>query len=166
MPGREEYRFESRWLLHASAERAWALIEGIVTGSDGALPWPGVRVEPAAVTVRSGERLGIRVRSPLGYTLRVDAVLGRVDPGRELQARAHGDLDGVGTVSLVPGTLTSRRTGETRDGCLVVIRWYVRTTRPWMNAAAPLLRPAFVVAHALVMRAGERGARRALRGKR
>ena len=95
MPGREEYRFESRWLLHASAERAWALIEGIVTGSDGALPWPGVRVEPAAVTVRSGERLGIRVRSPLGYTLRVDAVLDRVDPGRELQARAHGDLDGV-----------------------------------------------------------------------
>jgi hypothetical protein len=71
---------------------------------------------------------------------------------RRIAATGSGDLAGTGTVEVRSDAASTA----------LVIRWDVVTRRRWMNATAPVLRPAFAFAHALVMRAGERGLRRAL----
>jgi hypothetical protein len=38
--------------------------------------------------------------------------------------------------------------------CAVTFDWEVRTTRAWMNALAPLARPAFTASHDRLMRRG------------
>jgi hypothetical protein len=53
-----------------------------------------------------------------------------------------GELDGVGRWTLTP----------VDGGTLVRYDWDVRTTRWWMNLAAPVARPAFVWNHDAVMR--------------
>lgn len=149
------YAFTSRWVIDADPARCWGEIErmlrpGAVTG------WPGVRVVQAPRAVRAGESIRLAVRSPLGYRLRVDLALGEVDAPRVLAARSAGDLRGEGRVELHPrGAATEVR-----------FTWNVETTLVWMNRAAPVLRPVFAAAHAVVMRAGERAMRRALRRRR
>jgi hypothetical protein len=45
-----------------------------------------------------------------------------------------------------------------QDGVTAVIyEWYVHTTKAWMNALAPVARPAFKSNHDYVMRNGGRG---------
>jgi len=120
---------------------------------DGVVPWwPGVRLEPAPTEPVAGTTLLLVVRSPLGYRLRTKLRLTLVDGGREVAARATGDLQGSGsiTVRAVPG------------GSILTFRWEVQTERGWMNVLAPVMRPAFVAAHHRVMRHGERGLRAAL----
>lgn len=147
------YVLTSRWRIPATPEECWAATERMLRPG-GRSWWPGVRVPAAPARLAAGEELALVVRSPIGYRLRIRVTLTEALPARRLAARSTGDLAGTGSVDLV--AVDAART-------ILRIRWEVATRRAWMNATAFLLRPAFVLAHAVVMRAGERGMRRAVR---
>lgn len=144
------YSFTSRWSVPLAAPRVWDEVERMLRpGADGTW-WPGVRIEAPAASLAPGEHLLLAVRSPLGYRLRVRLTIDAVDPGRSLAASSDGDLQGTGCMTVEPA-------GE--EASVLVFDWDVATARPWMNATAWLLRPAFERAHSHVMAAGERGLR-------
>lgn len=152
-----EYSFVSVWTIAASREWVWGELERmlqVVDAADdaGAGPrpewWRGVAVVGSRGPLAPGKRVVLTVRSPLGYRLRMDLVVSRVEKGCAAEAVSCGDLRGSGSVEVA-----ERAPGLSS----VTIRWNVRTERVWMNATAWALRPVFVRAHSRVMRAGERG---------
>lgn len=146
------YSFVSRWEAPASPERCWdELVRTLQAG--GGSWWRALSVSEPPAALAEGETLGLAVRSPLGYRLRVGLTLTDVREGALIAAASDGDLRGRGRVELVP--MGARRTE-------ILWGWDVTTERTWMNAAAVILRPAFARAHHAVMRAGERGMRAAL----
>ncbi len=146
------YELTSVWHVPAPPQECWDVL------GDPRMTWPrwwrGVEaldVRPAAGTTGSAARL--RFRSPVGYALVLDLVVGAATPPEHVRLHVDGDLRGHGDVRL-----TAPAPGTTR----VDIRWHVRTTRLWMNAVGPVAAPAFALAHAAMMRSGERGLRRHL----
>lgn len=150
------YSFTTGWTMPASPERCWAMLDGLIR--ERATWWPRVRIERITAdpdaAVRVGETLGLVVRSDIGYRLRMRLRVTAISPGESIAADSTGDLRGSGSVRL------RRRGGGTR----IVIGWDVVTTRSWMNAAAPVLRPVFAAAHDRVMARGECALRAALAG--
>jgi hypothetical protein len=74
-----------------------------------------------------------------------------LQPPTTLEAVATGELDGVGRWTLTPDD----------GGTLVRYDWDVRTTKWWMNLAAPVARPVFTWNHdALMSEAAQSLARR------
>lgn len=144
------YSFVTRWSVDASAECCWDELMHVLRADDGASWWPGLEVADVPARVSAGESMVLAVRSPLGYRLRMRLTITAVDPGRSLAAESSGDLRGRGCVQV---------DAEGEDAASVVFRWDVVTERPWMNATAFALRPAFEAAHRRVMRGGEAGLR-------
>lgn len=142
----------SRWRLGAPPEAVWALLR---KPEEWPLWWPYVR-SVTLLQSGDGEDLGARRRfiwsSVLGYGLGFDITTTRVLRHRELEGRAGGDLDGIGTWRLEPCPVGTR----------VGYRWEVDLCRSWMRRAAPLLSPVFAWNHHAVMRAGARGMARRL----
>jgi hypothetical protein len=104
--------------------------------------------ELARLATGHGER-GPRYRVTVAaavppYRLRWELEAVRVAPGRHLDWRATGDLEGEGSWQLT----------ATDAGTEVVSTARLHTTRWWMNLLAPVARPLFVHNHDLVMRAG------------
>lgn len=141
------YAFVSRWHVPATPARVWAELERQLLPGVRVPWWPGVTLPMAPRRLAAGERMVLAVRSPLGYVLRVRLELTDVVPGRVLAATSEGDLRGSGRLSIKPRG----------DEASLMFEWNVQTRRPWMNATAWLLRPAFELAHARVMLRGERG---------
>ena len=96
-------------------------------------------------------------RSVLPYDLVFDMRTTRAEPFRALDGTASGELIGEGRWRLMDD-------GPAKT--LVRYDWEVSTAKEWMNAAAPLLRPAFAWNHDVIMGWGERGLRAYLAGKR
>jgi hypothetical protein len=70
----------------------------------------------------------------------------KIEPPHLLEAEATGELVGTGVWQLKE---------EAGAGAVhVQYDWRVRTTRPWMNLLAPVMRPAFAWNHSVVMRRG------------
>ena len=153
------FRLESCWRLPADVDAVWDEL------ADPAFTWPRwwpylVAEEVQASGGRTAEnwsRVRVRVRSPLGWSLRFGLVLESSSepvpgplavPGRA-HLRVSGDL--VGTADVV--------VAATPDGSEMRLTWAVALARP--DAVGRLLRllprPALVAAHAAVMRAGECG---------
>ena len=112
--------------------------------------WPSVRrVErlSAGSPSGAGRLLRFHFATRLPYTLTFDARLVESTEPARMVAVAEGELAGTWTCDLV------------QDGDIVVVRhvWAVRTTRPWMNALAPLARPVFSWNHAALMREAGQG---------
>jgi hypothetical protein len=92
-----------------------------------------------------GPRYRVTVAAALPpYRLRWELEAVRVVPGRHLDWRATGDLEGEGSWQL--------RAADA--GTEVISTARLHTTRRWMNLLAPVARPLFVRNHDLVMRAG------------
>lgn len=147
-----DYEFTSVWTISAPRDRTWAYLESPEQGwSDW---WPGlrsVRLERADGLL--GSSASCRWRSPWGYVVTVDLVVIGLDPARQVELRAEGDLRGRGSV----------RFADTSDGrTRVTTLWRVTVMPRWMRAVAPVLRPVFVLGHHVVMRGGERGLERAI----
>jgi hypothetical protein len=88
----------------------------------------------------------------LPYRLGFDIQVRRIQPPTTLEAVATGELEGVGRWTLTPDD----------GGTLVRYDWDVRTTKWWMNLAAPVARPVFAWNHDALMREAAEGLARRL----
>jgi Polyketide cyclase / dehydrase and lipid transport len=149
-----DYAFVTAWRLEAPIERVYDAIAD-------SLRWPQwwdavLAVEEIRVADHDGtgnvRRYTFRGRLP--YLLRFDLTTDVVDRPTRLGGVAEGELEGRGDWRLEP------------DGEATLVRydWRIRTTRPWMNALAPLpfVRAIFVLNHDFVMRRGLIGIRQDL----
>ncbi|GAA3624374.1 hypothetical protein GCM10022200_03310 [Microbacterium awajiense] len=148
-----DYSFVSRWRVPAPRERVWTELVRMLELGGAPSWWRAVTVTERPDALGAGALVGLRVRSPLGYALRVRLVITAVEAGRLLAADGVGDLTGAGRIEIEEAE---------EHASVVIIHWDVATTRAWMNRTAWVLRPAFERAHARVMLAGEAGLRRAL----
>ena len=90
-------------------------------------------------------------RSRIPYPIRFE-VVSTGSSGRSLEGEASGGLEGVGRWRFFE-----------QDGATAALyEWNVRTTKPWMNAVAPLAAPVFRWNHDQVMRWGGQGLARHL----
>ncbi len=97
----------------------------------------------------TGSTFSCTWRSPTGYRLNSDIVIGTIEADRQITLHSDGDLRGTVTCQL----------GEKAGRTTIEIDWRVQTTKAWMNYLTPLLRPVFIYNHHAVMRSGERGLR-------
>lgn len=147
-----DYRFVTFWHLEAPLQMVFDAV------SDS-LRWPAWWHGAKEVTeLEPGNSLGIGSvrrycwKSRLPHHLCFDARTIHIEPMQTLEAAVAGDLEGHG-----------RWTFSHQDGITAVrYEWQVRTTRCWMNLAAPLARPLFEANHHALMRQGAEGLARHL----
>ena len=142
-----DYRFVTTWKLRAPIEAVWA---AIYDSREWPRWWRGVvRVDE----VRPGGPDGIggisrcTWRSKLPYSLVFDMEVTRVQAPNLLEGHASGELAGTGFWEIAEADYVTN----------VRYTWVVRTTRPWMNFLASVLRPAFSWNHDYVMGNGAVG---------
>ena len=141
------YDFLTTWVLEAPREPIWEAI-----WASGRWPewWRGVE---RVVELEAGDERGVGQRSRytwrarLPYDLDFEIRTTRVERPRLLEGEASGELAGLGRWRLF----------AEHSATAVVYEWRVGTTKRWMNAIAPLARPAFAWNHDWVMRNGGRG---------
>lgn len=146
------YRFLTTWLIESPVDPLWEAIYDAVRWPEW---WRGVQ---SVVELDAGgpEKVGSvarhRWRSFMPYVVEFTTVTTTVERPWLIEGTASGELAGVGRWRLFehPSGVTA-----------VLYEWDVRTTRRWMNLAAPVGRPIFRANHAWVMaRGGEGLARR------
>ena len=146
-----DYHFVSTWRLQAPIEQVW---DEIFHTERWPSRWKYVhrvdQLDPGDAD-GLGRRQHLEFTTRLPYRLGFDIQVRHLQPPTTLEAVATGELEGVGRWTLTP----------VDGGTLVRYDWDVRTTRWWMNLAAPVARPAFVWNHDALMReAAESLARR------
>jgi uncharacterized protein YndB with AHSA1/START domain len=145
--GVRRYDFLTTWVLEAPRERVW---EAIWESERWPEWWRGVervvRLEPGDER-GLGQRSRLTWRSRLPYELDFEVRTTRVERPHLLEGEATGELAGLGRWRLFAED----------SATAVVYEWQVGTKRRWMNALAPLARPAFAWNHDWVMRNGGRG---------
>lgn len=141
------YHFLTTWILEAPRPRVW---EAIWDSERWPEWWRGVErvVELEPGDERGlGQRSRLTWRSRLPYELDFEVRTTRVERPHLLEGEATGELAGLGRWRLFAED----------SATAVVYEWQVGTTKRWMNALAPLARPAFAWNHDWVMRNGGRG---------
>jgi uncharacterized protein YndB with AHSA1/START domain len=142
-----EYRFLTTWLLEADRERVW---DAIYDSERWPEWWKGV-LEAEKLEEGGADGVGQYGRyvwkARLPYRVEFHMRTTRVERPELLQGDATGELAGVGRWRLF----------EQDSVTAVIYEWNVRTTKAWMNALAPVARPAFQSNHDYVMRNGGRG---------
>ena len=142
-----EYRFLTTWLLEAEREHVW---DAIYDSERWPEWWKGVE---EATKLEEGDESGVGQygryvwKSKLPYRLEFFVRTSKVERPHLLEGDASGELAGIGRWRLF----------EANGTTAVVYEWRVGTTKRWMNALAPLARPAFAWNHDWVMRNGGRG---------
>ena len=146
------YRFLTTWVLESPVGPVW---DAIYDTDSWPGWWPGV-TRVVELVPRGPDGVGglsrFTFRSRLPYDLEFDMRSTRVERPHLMEGSATGELDGVGRWRFFEGAGTTAVTYE----------WNVGTTRRWMNAIAPLARPAFAWNHNHVMRGGGEGLARLL----
>jgi uncharacterized protein YndB with AHSA1/START domain len=142
-----EYAFLTTWLLESPREPVWNAIHDQAKWPQW---WRGVE---EATELHKGNEIGLGAvsrmawRSVLPYRVRFEVETTRIEYPTLMEGRAMGELEGVGRWRLYE-----------QDGVTAVLyEWNVRTTKPWMNLLAPLLRRVFEWNHDWVMRRGGEG---------
>jgi uncharacterized protein YndB with AHSA1/START domain len=145
------YSFLTTWVLDAPREAVWEAIYEVERWPEW---WPGVR---RVDQLEPGDEDGVGAvydqewRSTIPYPVRFRTRISRIERPFLIEADATGELAGTGRWRFFDGS-----------GTAVTYEWNVRTTRPWMNAVAPVARPAFRWNHNAVMRRGGEGLARLL----
>jgi hypothetical protein len=140
------YSFLTTWILDAPRDEVWDAIYAIERWPEW---WRGVRevekLEPGDVS-GIGAVYRHEWRSVIPYPVRFRTRITRIEAPDLIEAEADGELAGVGRWRFFSGRETA-----------VTYEWNVRTTRAWMNLAAPVARPIFRWNHNAVMHGGGRG---------
>ena len=142
-----DYRFLTTWLLEAERDRVW---EAIYDQRAWPSWWRGVE---SVVELDPGDANGVGAhsrltwRSKLPYDLVFEVRTHAVVRPHLIEADVTGELEGSGRW----------RFFEQEGVTAAIYEWNVRTTKRWMNALAPLARPAFKTNHDWVMRNGATG---------
>jgi uncharacterized protein YndB with AHSA1/START domain len=146
------YAFTSNWLVAAPIQTVW---DAIYDAERWPRWWPYVA---SVEDLRPGDADGLNSLRRYTWTTRLpyrfvfDSRVTKVEPPRVLEAAVTGQLNGTGRWTL------------SRDGTGTQVRydWNVSTAVEWMNALAPIARPAFAWNHDAVMRGGAEGLARLL----
>ncbi|CAI6076458.1 SRPBCC family protein [Cohnella sp. JJ-181] len=140
------YRFEHAWRIGSEKEKLWALISDFKYENW----WPNVSIERIA-TGDAGDGRGHTYasvfRTRLLYSLKLNAAVVDSRPPNAIVLRVTGHLEGRAVIRL------HAVGGETELHCLMELE----TTRRWMSALAPLLRPVFIRNHRQLMEDGMAG---------
>lgn len=148
------YSFVTIWKIKASPERVWEVLN---------IPeqWPEWWSGVAAVKqLHKGNENGVghtaeyTWKSVLPYTLTFVSEVTKVEHLKCIEGKATGELTGTGkwTFATESDVLTIR------------YDWNVQTTKWWMNALYPLLKPLFSWNHDVVMRRGAEGLTKKVNG--
>lgn len=146
------YRFVTAWCLAAAREDVFDVLHESERWPEW---WRGLE---RVVKLEQGDADGrgslgrYTWRSLIPYRLEFDMRITHVDRPHRMEGSAVGELAGTG----------SWRLYEEEGATAVLFEWRVQTTRPWMNALAPLARPVFRWNHDWIMRQGGRGLARRL----
>lgn len=136
-----DYEFLTTWLLDAPREDVW---DAIWESDRWPQWWRGVveavETDPGAAC-GIGRRGRYAWRGPIPYPVRFEVVSTVVEPPHLLIGEATGELEGTGLWRLFE-----------EDGVTAVLyQWNVHTTKPWMNALAPIAGPFFRWNHGQIM---------------
>lgn len=142
-----EFHLVTVWTLDASQEEIW---KALVESEHWPDWWPTVKrvelLDPGGENgIGSIRRLTWSTALP--YDIVFETTTTRVEPMTVIEARARGELDGIGRWTLTPDG----------DRCAARYDWIVTVTKPWMVRLAFLLRPVFAWNHNQVMERGRRG---------
>lgn len=146
--GDGHYSFETVWLINAQIETVW---EAIVDSERWPEWWPHLE---SVVEIAGGDFYGIgSVRryawgGSLPYRLVFQVLVTNIERPFVIEGVLSGDLEGYGN-----WTLSEQGASSTR--VLYCLR--ARSTKPWMNIAAPILRWFFTWNHNRVMNSGGEG---------
>jgi hypothetical protein len=147
-----QYRFLSTWLLEAPRPAVWEVLQDSLSWPDW---WRGVtsvvELDPGDDQA-VGARHDITWRSAIPYPVRFEFTTEEVRAPAFMAGSARGELEGTGAWRLF----------EQEGVTAVTYDWRVGTTKAWMNALAPVARPAFEWNHDWVMRNGGEGLARRL----
>jgi Polyketide cyclase / dehydrase and lipid transport len=145
------YRFLTTWILAAAREPVWEAIYDIERWPSW---WRGVR-QVQKLEDGDGDGVGSLYRhewrSVIPYPLRFETRITKIELPHLIEAEADGELAGIGRWRFFDDRETA-----------VTYEWDVRTTRAWMNLAAPVARPIFRWNHNVVMHQGGEGLARLL----
>jgi len=143
-----EYAFLTTWLLESPRQPVWEALHDQARWPEW---WRGVEEAEELSRPPGGDDVGTVVRmawkSLLPYRVGFEVTTTRVEHPHLLEGHAVGELEGVGRWRLY----------EQEGITAVLYEWNVRTTKPWMNLLAPLLRPVFEWNHDWVMTRGGEG---------
>ena len=147
-----DYSFLTLWQLDAPIGRVWDVIVDV----ERYPIWWKYVVQVAVLSPGDAHRLGRVARhswtTALRFPLHFDELVTGIEAPWLIETAASGELDGTGRWELA----------EEPGGTTVRYAWNVRTTRPWMNALAPIGRPIFNWNHAVIMDEGGVGLARLL----
>ena len=160
------FDLNSTWQFPASPEEVWAVI------ADTDMSWPqwwphctfAAPLERTEAPSEAHEEIlkattaHLNFKAFLGYTLTITIHPTKVAAPSEIEFDAGGHLQGTGRVTLVPQ--------EEGQATRMEIEWRMRPTQRWMNVLTPIAAPAFMAAHALMMRQGEKGLEQTLANNR
>jgi len=141
-----QYNFETNWKFEATIEQIWELINQFNYGEW----WKGLeskRIEKGSSKVSVGDRFISIFKTKLPYRLSFESEVVKIAPLSYLEIKVSGELEGRGAWHL------------SQEGPITHVQylWQVKTNKKWMNALAPLLRPAFIWNHDQVMNEGAKG---------
>ncbi|MEA2661542.1 MAG: hypothetical protein QOH08_1114 [Chloroflexota bacterium] len=146
--GSRRYHFFSRWTVDAPADAVYAAIYEVVSYPAW---WPEVK----EARKLDENHLWMRTRSFLPYDLAFELERTIADPRAGiLEALLTGDLEGTIRWTITPAA----------DGCRITFDESVDTTKATLNRLAPVVRPAYVANHFLMMSHGQAGLRTFLAG--
>ena len=141
-----QYEFETNWKFETDIEQIWELINQFNYGEW----WKGLdskRIKNSQGKVSVGDRFISIFKTKLPYQLTFESEVVKIEQPSFLEIRVYGELEGRGIWKL------------SQNGHITHVQyiWQVNTNKRWMNALAPLLRPAFVWNHDQVMNEGAKG---------
>jgi uncharacterized protein YndB with AHSA1/START domain len=148
-----EYAFVSVWNIDAPVAAVWNAIKDADAWPEW---WRGVLRSDELVPGDADGVGSIRRttwKSALPYKLEFDSEIVRIERHRLIEARAFGELDGLGLWQF-------EEVGDNKTR--VQYDWTVTTTKAWMNLLSPIARPIFRWNHDVIMRRGEEGLKKLL----
>lgn len=148
-----QYEFVSTWRIDAPLDLVWQTLNDVNSWPEW---WKGV---VRVIELAPGDENGVGSirrttwKSALPYELEFDSEVVGLEHERYIEARAFGELEGVGVWHFI--AIGKSKTRVDYD-------WRVKTTKSWMNLIAPLARPFFRWNHDVIMSWGEAGLKKKL----